>query len=309
MYIPHIITPNSVTIIIDQPKSIDKSHPNFSTVVDLLTRNAVNDVASFFELMEPMREYNKAVAASQFTMNNEGCVFLDIEGFPFQLAPELANEVLRIYRSAGDLTALEAFVRKLAQNPDKEVHAQLYSFIQVCGLALTSTGDFLAYKNVKDNFFDIYTGTMDNSPGKWVEMPRFAVEKNPHRTCSAGLHFAAWGYLSHYGYGQKTVIVRINPADVVSIPSDYNNMKGRAYRYFIVKEVEQPEELKNHPVFLFEEDTEVDDEDYCCDTDEDVNEDDLLDAVSEDVLNSLRNLGYSDDAIRNMAKHVIFIPL
>jgi hypothetical protein len=32
--------------------------------------------------------------------------------------------------------------------------------------------------------------------------------------------------------------VRINPKDVVAIPSDYNNMKGRASTYTIVSEIE-----------------------------------------------------------------------
>ena len=121
---------------------------------------------------------------------------------------------------------------------------------------------------------------MDNSPGKVVEMPRFAVEKNPNRTCAPGLHFAAWGYLQHYGYGHKTVIVKINPADVVSIPSDYNNMKGRAYKYLILKEVEQPEELKYRPVFDAPEYDEKDDADMEFFTEEgDELSDDTIDLV------------------------------
>jgi hypothetical protein len=42
--------------------------------------------------------------------------------------------------------------------------------------------------------------------------------------------------LSSFG-GDRTVIVKINPADVVSIPSDYNDAKGRACRYEVVGEV------------------------------------------------------------------------
>jgi hypothetical protein len=42
--------------------------------------------------------------------------------------------------------------------------------------------------------------------------------------------------------------VKINPADVVSIPSDYNNMKGRASRYEVLREVEYDDELRNTPV-------------------------------------------------------------
>jgi hypothetical protein len=68
---------------------------------------------------------------------------------------------------------------------------------------------------------------------------------DPNQTCASGLHFAAWGYLQHYAPGRKTVLLSISPEDVVSIPTDYNNMKGRACRYKVLREVDQPEELKD----------------------------------------------------------------
>jgi hypothetical protein len=37
--------------------------------------------------------------------------------------------------------------------------------------------------------------------------------------------------------GERTVIVKINPRDVVSIPTDYDNSKGRACRYEVIGEV------------------------------------------------------------------------
>jgi hypothetical protein len=35
------------------------------------------------------------------------------------------------------------------------------------------------------------------------------------------------------------VIVKINPRDVVSIPTDYNDSKGRACRYEVVDEIDK----------------------------------------------------------------------
>jgi len=42
--------------------------------------------------------------------------------------------------------------------------------------------------------------------------------------------------LNHFG-GERIVIVKINPADVVSIPSDYNDAKGRTCRYEVIGEL------------------------------------------------------------------------
>jgi hypothetical protein len=77
---------------------------------------------------------------------------------------------------------------------------------------------------------------MDNSVGKIVEMERNSVDDNSSNTCSSGLHFCSQEYLSSFG-GERTVIVKINPRDVVSIPNDYNNSKGRACRYEVIGEV------------------------------------------------------------------------
>jgi hypothetical protein len=42
---------------------------------------------------------------------------------------------------------------------------------------------------------------------------------------------------SYGGGSDRIVIVKINPMDVVSIPKDYNNAKGRCCRYIVVNEV------------------------------------------------------------------------
>jgi len=64
------------------------------------------------------------------------------------------------------------------------------------------------------------------------------VDDDQNRTCSASLHFCSRDYLNHFG-GERIVVVKINPRDVVSIPTDYNNSKGRACRYEIVDEIDK----------------------------------------------------------------------
>jgi hypothetical protein len=89
---------------------------------------------------------------------------------------------------------------------------------------------------------------MNNSVGQVVEMERNTVDDDKDRTCSSGLHFCSQSYLAHFG-GERTVIVKINPRDVVSIPSDYNDAKGRACRYEVIGELGvNPEEAFTAPV-------------------------------------------------------------
>jgi len=124
------------------------------------------------------------------------------------------------------------------QNPSKRAVTELYGFLEKNNLPITSDGHFLAYKKVKQDYTDCYTGTMDNSVGKVVEMERNRVDDDQNNTCSTGLHFCSRDYLNHFG-GERIVIVKINPRDVVSIPTDYNNAKGRACRYEVIDEIDK----------------------------------------------------------------------
>lgn len=130
-----------------------------------------------------------------------------------------------------------AFIENLMQNPSKRAVDELFGFIDACDLPITEDGHFLAYKRVRSDYKDVHSGTMDNSVGKVVEMPRNLVDEDKARTCSAGLHFCSYEYLSHFS-GERIVVVKINPADVVAIPIDYNNSKGRTCRYEVVEEME-----------------------------------------------------------------------
>jgi hypothetical protein len=90
---------------------------------------------------------------------------------------------------------------------------------------------------------------------------------------------AGYGSLEN---GDKIVIVKINPADVVSVPSDCNYEKLRTCRYEVVGEY-QGELLKPLYSSVFsEDDYEDEDEDYDNDYDWGWNEDDDEEAYAED---------------------------
>jgi hypothetical protein len=70
-------------------------------------------------------------------------------------------------------------------------------------------------------------------------MNRNRVNEDKDQTCSSGLHFCSREYLPHYGSaeGGRVVVIKINPQDVVAIPSDYENAKGRCCRYEVLREL------------------------------------------------------------------------
>lgn len=253
--IPHLKTSTGLTVTLSNgtPLQVTNDHRNFEALYDIVLNespsSAMDDCIQ--ELVKPLKTFQKRfqVYEGTFEITDYGELICKIDGYDYHLDTTLMDNILRLHKENGDIEPLLKFVVKLSRNPRKEVANELWSFISACGLSLTEEGNFLAYKNVRENFMSIHDGKTDNSPGTVLTMPRQQVEHNPHRTCSAGLHFAAWGYLSSYSVGGKTVILSVSPEDVVSIPSDYNSMKGRACKYKVLREVEQPEELKNHMVY------------------------------------------------------------
>jgi hypothetical protein len=132
------------------------------------------------------------------------------------------------------------FVGKLQRNPSSTSRDELYLWLEKSGMPITPDGDFLAYKRVRPSYKDIHSGKFDNSVGNVVEMSRLDVDDDRRRTCSAGLHFCSKDYLPNFsssGDSDHVMVVKINPADVVSIPADYNDAKGRTWRYEVVGEI------------------------------------------------------------------------
>ncbi len=129
------------------------------------------------------------------------------------------------------------FIANLVKNPLKSAIDELFGFLEACDLPITEDGCFLAYKRVGSQFKDLHSGTFDNHPGKIVSMPRKSVDPDRNSTCSTGLHVCSKSYLSGYG-GEHTIVVKVNPKDVVAVPTDYDQSKMRVCRYEVLEELD-----------------------------------------------------------------------
>jgi hypothetical protein len=240
MSYPFVIQGNNVTVVIgNKPHTISKTHITYQKVVDAIKAGDWDQVK---EIIDPKK-----------VVLNYGAGNVSIQGDKLfwkgeELNSELARRMVAMLQEGFDVTPFVLFMENLFRNPSKRAVDELYGFLEKNSLPLTPDGCFLAYKKVRDNFMDVHSGTMLNAPGCVVEMERNRVDDNKDNTCSTGLHFCGMSYLSHFG-GERTVIVKVNPADVVSIPSDYNGAKGRACRYEVVGELGvEPEDAFTAPV-------------------------------------------------------------
>ncbi len=157
----------------------------------------------------------------------------------------ITDRIIRGAKDGFDMTAYINFLENIMLNPSFQTIKETYLFMEANSMGITDDGHILAYKRVRENFRDIYSDTMDNSPNTVVSMPRNLVNDNRDETCSDGLHACYMAYLPHYGKSEHNtiVIVKIHPKDVVSVPSDYKNAKMRCCEYLVLDEYDEDDKL------------------------------------------------------------------
>lgn len=227
--IPSIVTPSTISVMLDgKTHVINKDHVNFSAIKNALKEKKFDLIENLVNVSNAIKQFGQGLVDVQ-----NGVVLFD--GKP--LHNSLTDRILGMIREGWDVTPLVAFLNNLMQNPSKRAVDELYGFLEKTAIPITDDGHFLAYKKVKNDYYDFYSGTVLHTPGKVVKMPRNQVDENKDVTCSTGLHFCSLSYLPHYWGGRgKVLVVKINPKDVVSIPADYNNAKGRCCEYLVVQE-------------------------------------------------------------------------
>ena len=210
--------------------------------------NVATDHPNYQKLLEAARTRNWDAFAENIEVSTALNSFLSdgvevVDGVVMYKGESLHNSLTKkiVEFMTNDLPfqPLVKFLENLLLNPSKRAVDELYDFLEVGELPITEDGHFLAFKNVRPDYFDIHTGnTHRNMIGDKPSMQRNRVDDNRERTCSDGLHFCSIAYLPHFSYeeGGHTMIVKVNPRDVVSIPADYNNTKGRACLYEVVDE-------------------------------------------------------------------------
>jgi len=185
-------------------------------------RNALKDhdyvsIPNLVDLAASIRKH----ASGRFMVSG-GSVFIDNDMLPDVLSARLIDFVE--HDPPIDTEPLERFWDNLVLNPSLRSREMLYAFLEYNGIPITEDGCFIAYKRVTEDYKDIRTRTFNNSVGAVVSMDRDKVDPDPTRTCSTGLHVAAWPYAKDsYCCGQGHLMeVKVNPFNVVAVPNDYD---------------------------------------------------------------------------------------
>ena len=233
--VPFVRTQAGLTLCINgRSYSFAKEDSQYPDIVAAI--NAGKSQSEVLEVIEATSiSFKNATKLTKSVVINDGIVYFNDE--PLHMS--LADRMVQMLAEGYDLVPMAKFLENLMANPSHTAVQELYSFLEKGKMPITPDGYFMAYKAVRMDFKDIHSGTFDNSVGRVCEMERNHVDDDRNRTCSSGLHFCSFEYLPHFANANGHVmLVKINPRDVVSIPADYNDTKGRCSRYEVVAEYE-----------------------------------------------------------------------
>jgi len=218
-----------------QAYTFDKNHPNYEPLVRHLKSGNVEHFEASYDVASAVEHFcDGYVHIENGTLN--------WDGIPM---PELfTDRIMQMRKEGFEFEPMLNFLNNLNDNPSDKAIVELFDFMQHKHLPITDDGHFLAYKAVKENFKDIYSGSLDNSVGETVSVDRSSVDSNRNRGCSHGLHVGSIDYVTSYGGidldggnddddggGNQIVICKVNPRDVVSVPQCSRFQKLRCCQY------------------------------------------------------------------------------
>lgn len=255
MTVPYLVGRDFITVMVDGVTStVTSTHVNYNSLREAV-RN--KDWDAIPELVTPEK------TVENFGKGNITIVNGEVRYRGELMHNAITSRILSMIQEGFDANPLILFLDKLMNNPSRSAVQELYDWLERTSLPITENGDFIAYKKVNNDYFDFYSSQVPNKPAELMSeierasypktirgititveddatvlsMPRNMVDDARDRTCSYGLHFCSMSYLPNYHGGNgRVLLVKINPADVVSIPNDYDFAKGRTCRYVVVGE-------------------------------------------------------------------------
>lgn len=223
--ISRILTGSALTVVVNgKSYTMSREHKLFGKLLKASSEKDVDAVQKIIDIANEVKKYSKGKVNIQ-----DGQVFVGGEA----IHNVVADRILELQAAGVDFSYMANFLENLMQNPSYQSRQELYLFLENGNVPITDDGRFMAFKWVRDDYYDVHSGTFLNKPGMIIKMDRSQVDDDRRKTCSAGLHVCTQHYTK---FGSKLLLVAVNPKDVVSVPNDYNNAKMRVCEYEIIKE-------------------------------------------------------------------------
>ena len=250
-----------------QPHLFDPSHPHYASLIKCVH---AGDADEFVNLLNTgLQVENWSEGDFEF---RDGLLYFEDE----QVAKDPTNRIVECLQQGFPHQFMMNYLTNLYDNVSERAVQESYKWSSHKGLPITEDGMLVGYKGVRPyagetiqgkngeikegDLVDIYTGnSFRNNVGDTASMKRRQVCDDHTQGCDTGLHVGTYDYACDWaGNTGVVVLVKFNPKDIVSVPSDCNCEKMRVSSYEVISIArEQLEEA------VYSEDEYYDDqEDY-----------------------------------------------
>lgn len=239
--INYVITPHAINVVFDDGStaSIPRTSPNAPSARQELDKGRGADERVVRTLMDVAQHVQVYSAGRLELLDDQSSARLN----GMKLPEELAKRVIACYAAGAPFQHFLAFYNRLKRNPSQRAVKELYTFLKHQNMPITPKGNLMGYKGVRDDYWSssanidtkVRQGKVDSSGrvfngiGEHIRVDRDQVDNNQNQTCSYGLHVGAEPYA--LGFSARTIIVEVDPKDVVSIPQDCEAQKMRCCAY------------------------------------------------------------------------------
>lgn len=219
----------------------NSDHPFWADIVQaVVVDEDAEHAATLFDASIAVAE---RFSLSERVAVEDGTVYFD--GDPVHT--RLTEQIVDFLKRNLPVEPLVRFWENLAANPSQHSREQLFDWLTPRQFTITDDGCFLAYKGLRDDFGSIHAGPafvndkpvngfVPNKVGNVITIQRSYVNTDSFVGCSTGLHAGTFNYAR--GFGQVVVLVKINPRDVVSVPTDCDAQKLRVCRYEVLEVID-----------------------------------------------------------------------
>ena len=236
---------NHWTVVIGgQPHQFDHTHANYNELCECVMSG---EAEKFVELVNT-GAFIEDWSEGNFEMR-DGFLYYGDE----QVASQPTERIVGLIKGGHDHKPMLAYLDNLYQNVSNRAVYESYNWCSHKGLPITEDGMMIGYKGVamyqgpdivdkngrnltEGDMVDKYTGeSFRNNVGDICEMNRRQVSDDCGQGCAAGLHVGTFDYANSWaGNGGVVVLVKFNPADIVSVPTDCEHQKMRVSKYEVV---------------------------------------------------------------------------
>lgn len=246
MFDAKMITKNNIMALVNGTTyTAAVTHPRFNDLVRYLNEDNVEDFIGCFDVKKFI---NKSFEGTNVSVKDNVVYYGSAV-----INDAIAKRIPDIISNGEDPKKFVLFIENLMNNPSSNSIQEAPDFLTHENLPITDDGCFFGYKTVKSDWYSKASGNLTllqgranehgqifNGIGEVIECPRREVDDVADRTCSRGLHVGSLEYAGPGGWynssEDRVVIVKVNPKDIVSVPSDHNGQKLRVCKYEVVGE-------------------------------------------------------------------------